>query len=399
MDEEPACWGVRLVSSPHIAKGKRQRAIALCLFLFCRLPFAFLPLVFCLLTSHPASILLQLLTGRARFVTHLVGWLSVFFLFFYLLSGLYGPREAFGRVLLNLVFLLALFYGNARWIVNRYLEKGRPWSLIGFTALIWLGASALRAWLEVQLYSRSLLGQPMAEVSAVQLFLRFALSYFLLLLFSSLYQLLENRYLLELRHRELQTRHAEAQLNYLKAHISPHFLFNALNNIYAAATLQHPKTAEMVLRLSELLRYVTYDAPAAQVPLSKEVAQIKAYLELYRLRSDTALQIGFMVEGDPETQHIEPLLFLPLVENALKHGDLDTHPQGFLQLQLACRPDRIFFEVKNSFDPANRQKDSHGGVGLDNVRRRLALHYPGRHTFEALAEGGVFQASLMLYLT
>ena len=220
-----------------------------------------------------------------------------------------------------------------------------------------------------------------------RMFLIMALIFFVLMLFSGLYQLLENR-------RELETLHAEAQINYLKAQINPHFLFNTLNNIYSAATLQHPRTAEMVLRLSDLLHYITYDAQAELVPLQKETDHIRAYIDLHQLKSETPLPICFEVEGDIQDCHIEPLLLLPLVENALKHSDLEENPNGFLNILLRREDRRLFFKVENTFNPQNRQKDTVGGVGLENIRRRLALKHVDGNGFRTTAADGIFRAEM-----
>lgn len=346
-----------------------------------------------------SSFVATILSGRARLVTHLAGWAMVSLSFFYLISQLRGPGEALARTAVNVAFLAALFYGNARWLTNRYLETGRYGRLVAYTLVFWLGMAALRTAVELQLFGGSIfagLGRGTGDGSGVRMFLAYTASFFLLLLFSTLYQLVENRQALELRHRALEARHVEAQLNYLKAQINPHFLFNTLNNIYAAATLQHPRTADMVLRLSDLLRYVTYDAQAAQVPLDREIAQIRAYLDLFAMKSDHALPLGFTVEGDTAAARIEPLLLLPLVENALKHGDVDSNPAGFVHILLRNTPETLFFSVKNSFDPANRQTDEVGGVGLENIRQRLELNYPGRHKFRVTETGGVFEAELWI---
>jgi len=339
-----------------------------------------------------------LLSGRARWVTHLVGWTMVALFSFSLINGLREPGEAFGRVALNMSFLILLFYGNARVLVNRFLETGRYGLFIALLPAFWLGLAAVRTWAEIRLFGGSFLqNERMQQISPGRMYLAYVLMFFLLLLFSTLYQLLENRHTLELRHRELEVRHTRAQLNYLKAQINPHFLFNTLNNIYAAATLQHPRTADMVLRLSDLLRYVTYDGQAARVPLEKEIAQIRAYLELFQLKSEPPLTIPFEIDDKGPDRLIEPLLLLPLVENALKHGDADVNPQGYVRLSLHNGPQRLLFRVENTFNPSDRQKDEQGGVGLENVRQRLTLNYPGRHRFETRAANNIFAAELEIF--
>ncbi|MEQ1747001.1 MAG: sensor histidine kinase [Saprospiraceae bacterium] len=342
----------------------------------------------------------HLLSGRARLLTHAVGWLLVALLFFSLFSNVRGTGEALARTALNLAFLLVIFYGNAKWLVNRYFETGRYKPLIALTLAFWIGMTWLRTVAEVRLFGGSVFSanKPPTD-GGVQMFLAYALSFFLLLLFSTLYQLLENRHALELRHRELEARHAEARLANLRAQINPHFLFNTLNNIYAAATLQHPNTAEMVLRLSNLLRYVTYDSQEPLVPLASEVAQVQEYIELYRLKSDEVFSIDFDVRGDLEGWQIEPLLLLPLVENALKHGNMETYPDAWLRISLQASPSSLVFSAKNTFDPDNEQKDSIGGVGLENLRQRLLLRYPNRHRMETGDEHNIFTAEMELNKT
>lgn len=332
-----------------------------------------------------------LLSGRGRLITHTIGWALVALVMFYLLAGVRPVGEALGRTAMNLAFPMLLFYVNGRVLVNRYFESGQyaQWAL--WSVVMWLSMAALRTRLELVVFGGSIFTQNRnPEAGEGRIFLVVALIYLLLMVFSGLYQLLENR-------RELEARHAEAQLNYLKAQINPHFLFNTLNNIYAAATLQHPRTADMVLRLSDLLRYVTYDAQAERVPLVKEIGQIRAYIGLFQLQSEHPLPIRFDVEGEADGRTIEPLLLLPLVENALKHSDLDTNPDAaYLHILLRSTERQLFFQVKNSFDPTNVQKDAVGGVGLENIRQRLALNYPGRHRFEARAEGAAFVAELVV---
>ncbi len=336
-----------------------------------------------------------LLGGRARLMTHVVGWLLLGLLFFGLFSSLRGPGEALSRTALNLVFLVLMFYVNAKVLVNRFLETGRYRTLLALTLVFWLGMAALRSYAETELFSQRLLSNDrLPPDGGLRMFLAYALSFFLLLLFSTLYQLLENRYLLELKHRRLEAQHAGAQLDYLRAQINPHFLFNTLHNIYAAANLQHPNTPQMVLRLSELLRYVTYEARETQAPLSREIEQLEAYLELYRLQADRDLHIRFDQQGDPAPHRIAPILLLPLLENALKHGNLAETPEAWLRISLSCGSTAIQFEVVNTFNPDNRQKDATGGVGLTNIRRRLELLYPQHHRLDTQSANGIFTAQL-----
>lgn len=332
-----------------------------------------------------------LLSGRGRLITHTIGWVLAGLVLFYLISGVRPVQEALGRTALNLFLPMVLFYVNGRVLINRFFEQGkyRVWLLTSLG--LWLGISVLRTRMEMSIFGSSLFAEATDQPEAWRrIFLAILLIYLLLMVFSGLYQLLENR-------RELETRHTEAQLNYLKAQINPHFLFNTLNNLYAAATLQHPRTPDMVLRLSDLLRYVTYEAQARQVPLTQEIAQIRAYLELFQLQAEHALPIWLEVTGDAERHVIEPLLLLPLVENALKHSDLHTRPQAArVHILVDAQEAGLRVRVENTFLEADQQKDEMGGVGLENIRQRLALRYAGRYRFSVGTVGEVFTAELWL---
>lgn len=331
----------------------------------------------------PVSSNLPIFEGRGRIITHVAGWFLLFVLFFFLINTVRGPWEALARTSINLAFMMAVFYGNAKILVNRLLEKGRLQLYFAFALLLWMLLANIRAGLEMKVFGGGVLRNDQIHLKAndfSRAFFVSAISLFLVFLFSSLYQMAENRQRLVIRHLALQSEHREAQLNILKSQINPHFLFNTLNNIYAAASLQHPRTPDMVLRLSELLRYVTYETQQEKVALHKEWAQIRGYVELVQLKSEHTLPVTLLFEDQGPGREIEPILLLPLVENAFKHGDIDHNEHGFVRIELNNQADKLVFRVENTFEIEDTQKDAQGGVGLANVRARLGLHYPGKHT-------------------
>jgi hypothetical protein len=195
-----------------------------------------------------------------------------------------------------------------------------------------------------------------------------------------------------------------AELAFLKSQVNPHFLFNTLNNIYALAYTKSDAAPGAILKLSELMRYMLYESNAAErsagvdvplrVPLSKEVAYLEHFVELEKLRVANA-QVQFSVEGNTDLFRIEPLLLVSFVENAFKHGDL-SDPSHPLVLDLSVRNGILRFDTLNK--KASRQTDATGGIGLANVRRRLALLYPNRHTLHITDEPTSYACSLELNL-
>ena len=201
---------------------------------------------------------------------------------------------------------------------------------------------------------------------------------------------------------ELERQHLLTELAMLKTQINPHFLFNTLNNIYSLTSRKSDRAPEAVLRLAESMRYLLYDSSADTVPLSQELAHLRSFLDLQRLRlpeAETATAIVLHVDGPvaPEAFPIAPLLLLPLVENAFKHGDLAARPEAIrIEIEL---PDAATLHVtvhnyvvaRDAALPAQP-----GGLGLHNLRRRLELLYPQRHSLTVRTLPGEYAVTLEL---
>ncbi len=197
--------------------------------------------------------------------------------------------------------------------------------------------------------------------------------------------------------KELENKRMDAELSFLRMQMNPHFLFNSLNSIYSLSLKKSDDTPEAVLKLSEMMRYMLYEGEDEEhkVSLAKEIDYLKNYIGLQKIRFKDRLYIDFLVEGDTVGKKTVPLLLVPFVENAFKHGVL-VDAQHPLQIHLLVDGERLIFNVKNKKNLDN--KDFTGGVGLDNVKRRLALLYPGKHQL-TISEGNEFyQADLVLFL-
>lgn len=187
-----------------------------------------------------------------------------------------------------------------------------------------------------------------------------------------------------------------AELQLLKAQVHPHFLFNTLNNIYSFSLTQSPKTPELLLKLSSLLRYMLYDCKAEQVLLSKELDVMKDYADLERERYGNKIEVSWSTTGDIQGKYIAPLLLLPFLENAFKHGTSEQLDKPWLNFNLSVKQNLMKFKVvnsKNDFVSENKQ-----GIGIENVKKRLAYLYPDKHELKIDNEGGYFIISLLLDL-
>ncbi|MCC6754572.1 MAG: histidine kinase [Saprospiraceae bacterium] len=185
--------------------------------------------------------------------------------------------------------------------------------------------------------------------------------------------------------KELQTRNVETELQSLKNQINPHFLFNTLNNLYALTLKKSDLAPQVVLRLSDMMRYMLYECNESKVSIGQEMRYINNYLELERLRYASPSQITIDIDEDLSDLQIAPLLLIPFVENSFKHGMQTSLSDSFVKIKAVNKDGRLLFEVVNSKPPASPGQASprpQGGVGLVNVKRRLELLYPERHQLE-----------------
>ncbi|MBD2702707.1 histidine kinase [Spirosoma sp. BT702] len=188
------------------------------------------------------------------------------------------------------------------------------------------------------------------------------------------------------------------ELKSLKDQINPHFLFNTLNNLYGLTSQNPQKAGEVVLRLAQLMQYMLYEGNLAQVPLPKEVSYLQNYLALERIRYGDRLHLSIQVSGATDRLFIAPLLLLPFVENAFKHGISRQLDDAWLQIQLTVSSTELVFKVENS-KPELTNEAPATGIGLSNIAKRLQLIYPNRHQLRQLNGTGTYLATLTLALT
>lgn len=208
-------------------------------------------------------------------------------------------------------------------------------------------------------------------------------------------------FFIERRTKELlQQQQTESELAQLKSQINPHFLFNVLNSIYSLAIKQSDKTPDIVMRLSDLLRYMLYEAKAESILLKKEIQLISDYLEIEKIRLSPNQQIELQTQGEFELYKIAPLLFLPFAENAVKFGLDSMAGDGYVRINITCVKNRCTFICENTFKENNSQAaiETSGGIGIENVSKRLALLYPNRHHLDIKKETNLFIVTLELQL-
>ncbi|WP_113651967.1 sensor histidine kinase [Pedobacter namyangjuensis] len=193
--------------------------------------------------------------------------------------------------------------------------------------------------------------------------------------------------------KALKEQQLMSELTYLKAQLQPHFFFNTLNNIYGLALKQSKDTAPLVAKLAEMMRYMLYKVDEKLVLLKDEIEFLRNYVAVENIRYRSAIKIDFDVQGIDSGSKISPLLFLPFIENAFKHGIAEEENEGFVHIVICKTGDELTLDVANSVAAT---KVNIGGIGLTNVKKRLEILYPGKHKLEIAKTERVYQVNLTL---
>ncbi len=202
----------------------------------------------------------------------------------------------------------------------------------------------------------------------------------------------------EQHNQQLTQETAVVELHVLKAQIHPHFLFNTLNNIYALTLTESDKAPDIVGKLSELLHYMLNECNAPHVPLQAEIAAMQQYIDLEKLRYDNRLRVTVDIAGDVLNKQISPLLLLPFVENAFKHGPSQQIGAAYIHVQCRVVDNDFIFTVTNSKNATGSPASKFGGIGLKNGQKRLALLYPNQHSLLIRPEKDRYEVELTIPL-
>lgn len=200
--------------------------------------------------------------------------------------------------------------------------------------------------------------------------------------------------------RELSSQKLEAELNFLKAQIHPHFLFNTLNNLYALTLKKSDNSPEIVLKLSDLLSYMLYECNSRLVSLKKELSLIENYISLEKIRYGDRLKIDYKTKGTEKENLVPPMLLLPFVENAFKHGTSEILEDAWVNISIDITETQLLFDIENSNghnDEAGEQ-EYQKGIGLNNVKRRLELLYEDGYTLNILDNPSSYHVNLVIDL-
>lgn len=274
----------------------------------------------------------------------------------------------------NLVFYAFIVYFNLYYLFPKYL-KGRSMKI--YIPVLILSVLLITPIKGVVLYLLHYNDPISKQQILLNLHYTF-LSTFFIAGASTVFKILAEWVKYQREKQKLEKEKMQSELKFLRSQINPHFLFNTLNNIYALALVKSDKTPEIILKLSEILRYMLYECNVSKVKLVNEIKYIENYLALEKLRQKDDVTIEFNVNGDPGDLIISPLLFTPFLENAFKHGINKVLENACVKINLNILDDNIQFIVENSkpeFKTVDFKKKQ-GGIGLANIKKRLKILYP-----------------------
>lgn len=299
-------------------------------------------------------------------------------------------------VFIRVVLLIGIAYLNLHYFLPRYLLTGRYWRYVGLVLLSILVYLCIQSFYDYYLY-----GFVVAPTQNRDWLETLSYNFFSTLWYLALMVPLKLSIDWYEQQRQLQkiaVEKLQAEVNFLRSQVNPHFLFNILNNLYALTLKKSDLAPDMVLKLSEMMEYMLYDSDDVKVPLEKEINYLQNYIELERIRCGDHSDIALEVKGYATGQEIAPLLLLPLVENAFKHGIGKQADKAWLHSTLILNSTAVEMTVENN-KPAIYPKSQKGGIGLVNLRKRLELLYPGRYTLQTEDHLDTYKAALYISLT
>ena len=329
----------------------------------------------------------------SRVMLHLLFWVLIVTWYAWGFGLDEDPEKAFTNALSFLPGHLIMVYVLLYYLIPKFLLQEKFWHfLLGLLVLVVVCATYAKL---SRLSLTTIMQRPGFSLSVGRNVLPFVHTGAI----AASIKLLKYWYLQRKQTIEAEQQRTVAELKLLKAQLHPHFLFNTLNNLYSHTLEFSPKSPEIVLKLSALLRFMIYESNAPRIPLSKEIALLKDYISLEQLRYGDRLDMSISVIGEIEKYQIAPLLLLPFLENAFKHGTSRQIDQCWISFHLSMEGNSMNFKLLNSIDPnAGPDYFEHKGIGLDNVIRRLQLLYKDNYQYETIKMDEVFVVTLRLPL-
>lgn len=300
-------------------------------------------------------------------------------------------KDIFITILLNIGIFYAVYF-----TIPKFLGLRRKWYIFPFVILLATLLSAIRLPIEIA-YWKYLVKLPESQLVFQTEWIWATLKYTVIIsIYAMLIRFSIDWFDSQKLKDELIKERQSSEIALMRSQVNPHFLFNTLNNIYSLVYNKSDEAPEAVMKLSSIMRYMLYDSNTDFVALHKEMEYLNSFIELQQLRLSQKAFVEIKVNGTMENRTIAPMLLIPFVENAFKHGEKNHEPGIIIQLDLT--PGKLVFTVTNYVKPyEQRENEDAGGFGLANIKRRLGLLYPGKHELTLSLKGEIYKVELIIF--
>lgn len=313
-----------------------------------------------------------------------VYWIIIGLVYFTVLSN-WNTTEAVFYALLFTILQAGIVSVNTRILLNRFQYNTLSYQLWSVSLLaIFMGLSITTQFLAVvYLLDPRPIGNDEPVPFLLIVFIHL-LALGIPLFISTLMHVIRQERKQRKQIHDLEKLQTETELKFLKSQINPHFLFNALNNIYTYSYTGDKSAPDKILMLSDMLRYVLYDCKNENVPLSRELDYLNSYIEFQQLKTEQNQNITFDIEKISEGIQIAPMILISFIENSIKHSKIGVDKKAWISGVIRITSDELNFQLKNSIPeiPSQNWLNSEGGIGLSNVKKRLELLYPQKHILD-----------------
>lgn len=336
-----------------------------------------------------------------RWIRHFIFWLACLLsLTVYIMGPQYGRLfNVLLYLLTGMPLVMAYSYISMYYAIPKAFESGRFfWLIIYFVSATFVFAVLYKLSIN-HIYYRFVEPENFRETGLIR-FSSIASTIIWVnvpfLMFAS--AKLIRDYLFETKNKnELENKNTEAEISLLATQLHPHFLFNTLNNLYSLSLSGSPKTAISLQKINGLMKYILFECGQAEISIKKEINLIDNYLELEKLRYDKRLRLTFVNEVRNDALLIAPMILFTFVENCFKHGSSKATGSSYIDIRLSTEGRSLIFEAENSIPFSDdNAKTAHSGLGLENVKKRLAFLYPDKHELFIYKENGVFRVELRI---
>ncbi len=339
---------------------------------------------------------------------HIISWLAFSLIVFYWQTNMFEDSDALIQTARMISIGMALFYLNLYVLLPRFFESNQ-FIKYSLSILVILAVAYFLFFLTNDLSPRPEMRNPRGMKEGVEMrdrppmpprnMSRMVIFTIIngipMLFFSTIIWLSDENRKRKQREAALINENLESEMRFLKSQINPHFLFNALNNIYSLSLTKSEKAPQLIIKLSEMLRHVVYHN-TSPVKLENEIGYIQNFIDFQNLKIGEPIDVSFHHEEANKHLIIEPMLLIPFVENAFKHSNIENDPKGFIHIAINTQHNKVIFDIRNSIPTMQHTKDKTSGIGIENVTKRLAMGYPGKFQFLKEIEQNVFHVNLQI---